>query len=87
MDSTTNKPQKDVEKMKRKEAELLYSYFYNNLCRMENEVKQLQFNLRFRNIDSSDCLELLISTVQLDTFREATRQIISLLDITHSFDI
>ena len=67
--------------MTRIEKELLYSYFYNNLCRMENEVKQLQFNIRFRKIDSSDCLELLIATVQLDTFRETTRHIISLLDI------
>lgn len=67
--------------MKRHEVELLYSYFYNNLCRLENEVKQLQFNIRFRAIDSSDCLELLVATVQLETFREAVRQIILLLNI------
>lgn len=73
--------------MKRHEIELLYSYFYNNLCRLEAEVKQLQFNVRFRGIDSSDCLELLVATVQLETFREAVRQIILLLDMKHPFDV
>lgn len=72
--------------MKRSENELLFSYFYNNLCRLEKEVKQQQVNLRFRNIDSSDCLELLISTVQLDTFRETVKQIILLLDLKHPFE-
>lgn len=73
--------------MKRHEAELLYSYFYNNLCRLEKEVKQLQFNIRYRNIDSSDLLELLIAYQQLETFREVTRQIILLLDIKHPYDV
>lgn len=73
--------------MKRHEIELLYSYFYNNLCRLESEVRQLQFNIRFRSIDSSDCLELLVATVQLETFREVTRQIILLLDMKHPFDV
>ena len=70
-------------KIKRYETELLYSYFYNNLCRLENEVKQLQFNIRYRTIDSSDCLELLIATVQLETYRETVRHIILLLDMKH----
>ena len=70
-------------KIKHYETELLYSYFYNNLCRLENEVKQLQFNIRYRSIDSSDCLELLIANVQLETYRETVRHIILLLDMKH----
>lgn len=73
--------------MTRKEAELLYSYFYNNLCRLEAEVQQLQFNIRYRKIDSSDCLELLLAVQELDTFREVTRHIISLLDINRHYEL
>lgn len=67
--------------MTQKDKELLLSYFYNNLCRLESEVQQLQFNIRYRKIDSSDCLELLLAVQELDTFREVTRHIILLLDI------
>lgn len=73
--------------MNRKDTELLYSYFYNNLVRMEHEVEQLQFNLRYRKIDSTDCLELLVAHVQLETFRETVHHIILLLDMKHPFDV
>ena len=69
--------------MKKQEIELLYSYFYNNLCRLENTVRQLQFNIRYRDFDSADLLELLEARQELDTFREVTRHIILLLDLKH----
>lgn len=67
--------------MRKYETELLYSYFYNNLCRLENNVRQLQFNIRYRDFDSVDILELLEAKQELDTFRTITRQIILLLDM------
>lgn len=67
--------------MRKYETELLYSYFYNNLCRLENTVRQLQFNIRYRDFDSVDILELLEAKQELDTFRTITRQIILLLDM------
>ena len=38
--------------MTEKEKILLYSYVYNNTLQLENEVKQLQSNVRFRRIDT-----------------------------------
>ena len=67
--------------MRRHETELLYSYFYNNLCRLENTVRQLQFNIRYRDFDSVDIIELLEAKQELDTFRTITRHIILLLDM------
>lgn len=40
--------------MTEKEKILLYSYVYNNTLMLENEVRQLQSNVRFRCIDSPD---------------------------------
>ena len=41
--------------MTQKEITILYSYIYNNTCRLEDEVRQLQANIRTRKIDVVDC--------------------------------
>lgn len=65
--------------MTQKELVLLYSYFYSNRVRMEQEVNQLQNNLRFRRYDVADCMELICAKQQLDTFIEVTNHIRLLL--------
>lgn len=58
---------------------LLYSYIYNNQQLLENEVMQLQSNLRYRRIDSADCFELMAALVRLETFKEVSQHIIALV--------
>lgn len=58
---------------------LLYSYIYNNIQQLENDVKQLQSNVRFRRIDTADCMELMIALTQLETFREVAEHILCIL--------
>lgn len=58
---------------------LLYSYIYNNQQLLENEVMQLQSNLRYRRIDSADCFELMTALVRLETFKEVSQHIIALV--------
>ncbi|MBR1593138.1 MAG: hypothetical protein IJ666_09060 [Ruminococcus sp.] len=67
--------------MRHKEIELLFAYMVNNQIRLENEKKQLQSNIRYRDIDEVDCMELLIASVRLETFKEVTRHIRQLLKI------
>ena len=67
--------------MTEKEKVLLLSYLYNNLCRLESELHQLQANVRFRNIDVTDCMELICASQQLQTFREVSDHIIILLKL------
>ncbi|MDE6666179.1 MAG: hypothetical protein K2K14_08365 [Ruminococcus sp.] len=67
--------------MNQKEITLLMAYIYNNTDRLEYEVKQLQSNVRFRNIDSSDCMELIKSTIYLEAFKEITTHIRCLLSL------
>ena len=61
--------------------ELILSYLLNNEIRLEDEVKQLQQNVRFRNIRDLDAVELLIATVRRDTFLEVSKNIRDLLNM------
>lgn len=58
---------------------LLYSYIYNNRLLLENEVKQLQSNVRFRRIDTADCFELLVALIRQECFIEISEHILNLI--------
>lgn len=61
--------------------ELLASYVYNQREYLEQDIKQLQENLRYRNISQVDCLELIIAEERLKMFLEVTRDIRSILGL------
>ena len=44
--------------MRQKEIDLLYQYLWNRFTYLEQDVQQLQQNVRYRHIDAVDCLEL-----------------------------
>ena len=67
--------------MKQTEFTLLCSYIYNNRQRLEDEISQMQTNLRFRKIDLNDCIELALAKQRLETFVEVTGHIIQLLNL------
>lgn len=67
--------------MKKCELSLLYSYILNNLIRLKNEVRTLQAQLRYREIDVVDCMELAVAIERYNTFKETTNQIKSLLKL------
>lgn len=68
--------------MRQNELALIMAYIYNNQVRLEDNVRQLQSNVRFRRIDFADCVELLIAQQQLETFKEVTDDIRSLLNLS-----
>lgn len=65
--------------MKRTELSLLDAYVYNNRTRLEDEVRELQTNLRFRKVGVSDCIELASALERLDMFKQVTKDIRILL--------
>lgn len=65
--------------MKNKEIELLWRYIINNLTALEQEVQQLQQNLRYRRIDTIDCHELALAIERLNTFQKVSNDILLLL--------
>lgn len=67
--------------MKQAELALLYAYIYNNRIRLKNDIRALQANIRFREIDTVDCLELILAVERYNTFKETTNQIRHLLNL------
>lgn len=67
--------------MKQTEKDIINMYIYNNTIRLEDNVKQLQNNIRYRRIDTIDCIELLIAQQELETFKEVTKHIKMLLKL------
>lgn len=64
-----------------KEKRLLLAYFYNNRCRLESNLRQLQLNLRYRRIDSVDAVEVLYALQELENFNQTSKDIMSLLKL------
>ena len=67
--------------MTQQEIHLICSYIYNNRVQLEQEVRQLQNNIRFRNIDVADCVELICALQRLESFKEVTDHIMILLKL------
>lgn len=67
--------------MKKNEAALICAYIYNNYCRLEDNVKVLQSNLRFLRIEPVDCIELMLAIQEFETFKEVTKHIRILLKL------
>lgn len=67
--------------MKKVEIALVYNYIYNQQLAYEQEVRQLQTNLRYRPVDVVDCSELSCAIERLNTFMTVTRQIMQLLKL------
>lgn len=60
---------------------LLYNYFLSQKVYLQNDIIQLQNNLRFRNYDVNDCNELAIALVKLEVFNEFTKHVSSIMDL------
>lgn len=67
--------------MNQDELSRVYSYIFNNQLKLEDNVKQLQANIRYRKIDILDCIELACALQELETFKEVTKDIRILLNL------
>lgn len=56
--------------MTQKERELYSAYVYNMRSQLEDDIKQLQANIRWRKVSVVDCLELIIAQTRYDDFCE-----------------
>lgn len=64
-----------------KKTDILQSYIFNRRIYLEHEISQLQENLRYRSVDSVDCLELIIARERLQMFIEVTKDITEILKL------
>lgn len=58
---------------------LLYQYFFNKQVRADNYVVQLENNIRFRDADCLDHLEMIMAHVRKDTIDEVAHEVRLLL--------
>lgn len=69
-----------------KKYELLQSYFLCRRTYLEQDVEQLQRNVRWRNVDTIDCLELIIAKERLAMFCEVSKDISDILKLPLDFE-
>lgn len=65
--------------MREAEKVLIYNYILHNRQQLENNVRQIQANIRFRDVGVADCVELIVALQRLDTFKEVTGHILMLM--------
>ena len=61
--------------MRQKEIEMLYQYLWNRYIYLEQDVQQLQQNVRYRRIDAVDCLELCLALERLQEFKQLSADV------------
>lgn len=67
--------------MREKEIILLLQYIIHNRQALEQELQELQQNVRFRKVNVNDCLELALCRERLNMFDQTTRDIVALLKL------
>lgn len=73
-----------VNMMRQKEIDLLYQYLWNRFTYLEQDVQQLQQNVRYRHIDAVDCLELCLALERLNAFKQFSADVRGIL--LHDFE-
>lgn len=65
-----------------KECEIFHAYLFNKRSQLEDEIAQLQANVRWRRFDYIDLLELLIALARLEMFDECCNSLGVLLGVS-----
>lgn len=64
------------------QKEIFFQYLLNERDRLENEVAQLRQNLRMRNVDAVDCLELSLALERLSAFTDFSDHAIAIFNLS-----
>lgn len=67
--------------MTQKQKDIYGAYIYNQRLRMEEDIKTMQQNLRWRKISALDCLELIIAVERYNAFCEFIADVNSILKV------
>ncbi len=64
------------------QKEILMTYIVNNRDRLEEDVRELQQRVRYREIDAVDCLELSLAIERLTAFENFSRSVIEIMKLS-----
>lgn len=63
------------------QKEIFFQYLINERDRLEGEVVQLRQNLRMRDVDAVDCLELALALERLNAFIDYSNHAASIFNL------
>ncbi|MCH5194320.1 MAG: hypothetical protein J1F11_10185 [Oscillospiraceae bacterium] len=64
-----------------KQKEIFMAYIINTRDKLQEDIRQLQQRLRYRNADAVDCLELSLALERLSSFEEFSRSAMAILKL------
>lgn len=64
------------------QKEILMTYIVNNRDRLEEDVRQLQQNVRYKKVDPVDCLELSLAIERLNSFENFSRSVMAIMKLS-----
>lgn len=67
--------------MRQIESQNLMEYILFEMTRLEQDVQQLRQNLRYRDVDVVDCMELMLALERLVVFKQFSGNVIQLLKL------
>lgn len=67
--------------MKQSEKDLLWAWIINEQIRLENDLTEIRNRVRFRHIDVSDNVEMMLTLQRLEDFRDFALVVIRLLNL------
>lgn len=67
--------------MTEREKQLLLSWILNETARLEDELNEIRVKIRFRKIDLSDNVEMILLQQRLNDFREFSSILLRLLHL------
>lgn len=72
--------------MKERERLILMQYILNQRICLERELKQYVQNIRYREFDVVDCLELILLKEKLAMFNQVTKDVFMILNLKKYVD-
>lgn len=67
--------------MRQIESQNLMEYILFEMTRLEQDVQHLRQNLRYRDVDVVDCMELMLALERLVVFKRFSGNVIQLLKL------
>ncbi len=64
------------------QKEILMTYIINNRDRLQEDVRELQQRVRYREVDAVDCLELSLAIERMNAFEDFSRSVIEIMRLS-----
>ncbi len=64
------------------QKEILMTWIVNSRDRLQEDVRELQQRVRYRNVDAVDCLELSLAIERMNAFEDFSRSVIEIMKLS-----